>query len=178
MQLRNGDFGDSLLELRSYWLKATCLNGNIGQSYMREVHLGSRLAQEIVFSIETVNKDTETRALMVRDTMRWVFSEKNRQFEEAQIVEASGKTVDLKDQVEHLPKLGVTKTEKSAIEQILMKRDPNDGVEGSPSVYLMANAISAHARTLAPERSRELQQISGSMLFTKKPDEVDQLNFK
>lgn len=178
MQLKNGDFGGSKLELRSYWKKAICLNGAIGQTFLKEVHLGSRLSQDFVFSIETVSKDTEVRALMVRDSMRYAFSERNRQFEEAQIIDASDRKIDLPKQIEHLPKLGVNKTEKIAIEEILMKRDENDGLSGEPTMYLFANAISAYAnRVTDPERSRELQQISGNLMFTQEPEKIEKLNF-
>jgi hypothetical protein len=39
-------------------------------------------------------------------------------------------------------------------------------------MYLFANAVSAMARTANPERSRELQQIAGNFIFTRKPDEL------
>lgn len=178
MQLKNGDFGGSKLELRSYWKKAICLNGAIGQTFLKEVHLGSRLSQDFVFSIETVSKDTEVRALMVRDSMRYAFSERNRQFEEAQIIEASEHTVDLKQQIEHLPKLGVTKPEKAGIEEILMKRNEDDGISGKPSLYLFSNAVSAYANTVDDQqRKRELQQIAGNLIFTQEPEKVEKLNF-
>jgi len=177
-QLRNGDFGGSKLEGRSYWKKAICLNGAVGQTYLKEVHLGARLEDQFVFSLETISKDTELRALKVRDTMRYAFSERNRQFEEAQIVESSEHRIDLPKQIEHLPKLGVTKTEKAAIEEILLKRDENDGVSGEPTMYLFAQAVSAYAnRVTDPERSRELQQIAGGLIFTQEPEKIEKLNF-
>ena len=152
-QLKNGDFGGTRLEFRSFWKKAICLNGAIGQSYIKEVHLGSRLAQDFVYSIETINKETEVKALKVRDAVRYVFSERNQQFEEAQIVEASGKKIDLVREVERLPKLGMTKTETKAVESVLMARNENDGLFGEATIYLLANAISAYANTLNPQRS-------------------------
>jgi hypothetical protein len=171
--LKNGDFGGAKLEGRSYWLKAVCLNGAVGQTYLKEVHLGSRLAQEFMFSLETVSKDTEVRALMIRDSMRFAFSEQNRVFEEAQIVEASDKTIDLKQKIEHLPKLGVNKTEKLAIEELLMKRDDEDGITGRPSMLMLSNAVSAYANRIdSGERKRELQQIAGDMIFTKPVEKV------
>jgi len=178
MLLKNGDFGGSKLELRSYWKKAICLNGAIGQTFLKEVHLGSRMAQNFIFSIETVSKDTEVRALMVRDSMRYAFSERNRQFEEAQIVEASDHKIDLPKQIEHLPRLGVTKIEKIGIEEILMKRSADDGVSGEPTMYLFSNAVSAFANRIDDqERKRELQQIAGNLIFTQEPEKVEQLNF-
>ena len=177
-QLKNGDFGSSKLEGRSYWKKAVCLNGMIGQSYLKEVHLGSRISQDFVFSLEAVSADTHARGLIVRDSMRYAFSERNRQFEEAQIVEASEQTIDLPKQIEHLPKLGVSKTEKKGIEEILLKHDPDDGISGHPTMYLFANAVSAFANSVGDqERSRELQQIAGNMIFTRQQESAKELNF-
>jgi len=177
-QLKNGDFGGSKLEGRSYWKKAICLNGAIGQAFLKEVHLGSRLSQDFMFSIETTNKDTEVRALMIRDAMRYAFSDRNLQFEEAQIVEASANKIDLPKQIEHLPKLGFTKIEKAGIEEILLKRSDDDGVSGEATTYLFAQAVSAFAnRVTDPERSREIQQIAGNMIFTQEPEKVEKLNF-
>lgn len=172
MLLKNSDFGDGKLELRSYWKKAVCLNGAIGHSYLKEIHLGSRLPQEFMFSIETINKDTETRALMVRDAMKYVFSPKALEFESKQICEASETKVELKPMIERLPKLGVSKSETKIVEEILLKHSEDDGIYGNPSMYLFANAVSAMARTANPERSRELQQIAGNFIFTRKPDEL------
>jgi hypothetical protein len=126
-----------------------------------------------MISLETVSKDTEVRALMIRDSMRFAFSEQNRVFEEAQIVEASDKTIDLKQKIEHLPKLGVNKTEKLAIEELLMKRDDEDGITGKPSMLMLSNAVSAYANRIDNgERKRELQQIAGDMIFTKPVEKI------
>jgi hypothetical protein len=181
MQLKNSDFGDGYLELRSWGLYGACLNGNTGKSFLKEVHLGSRIDKEFVYSIQTINAETEARALMVRDRMEYVFSEKNMAFEEAQIMEASDAEVDLEDEIQFLPKLGVTKDEAQAIQSILMKRDPDDGITGKPSKLMVAQAVSAYGRTAdnittGVSRKRELQQIAGNMIFTKEPEYAEVSN--
>lgn len=165
MVLKNCDWGAGKLELRSYWKKAICLNGLIGYSYLKEVHLGQRLPQDFVFSIETINKETEVKAMMVRDAMHYAFSERARQIEEAKISHSSSKTIDIKDQIERLPSLGINKTETKLIENVIMNHKEEDGIYGNPSMYLLANAISAIAREVNPERSRELQEIAGKFIF-------------
>lgn len=167
MQLRNSDFGNGRLELRSYRKNPVCLNGLIGTSYLKEVHLGARLSQDFMFSIETVSKDTETRALMVRDAMNHVFSRKVRDHEREQILEASNSFVDLKQEIIQLPKLGIYKPEVQAVEEVLLRRDENDGVSGIPSKYMVSQAISAVARNSTEERMRELETIAGSLVFTR-----------
>jgi len=178
-QLKNGDFGGAKLEGRSFWKKAVCLNGAIGQTFLKEVHLGSRISQDFTFSLEAVSADTKARALIIRDSMRYAFSDRNRIFEEAQIIEASDKVIDLPKQIEHLPKLGVTKNEKAGIEEILLKRDENDGVFGQPTMYLFSNAISAYANRIEDqERQRELQQIAGNLIFTKPVEKENEFKFE
>ena len=41
---------------------------------------------------------------------------------------------------------------------------PEDGVQGGSTLWKLTQAITAHARELTPERSRELHEISGSLL--------------
>lgn len=56
------------------------------------------------------------------------------------------------------------KAEGQEVEKLLMKNDPNDGVQGGSTLWKLTQAITAHARTLTPERSRELHEISGALL--------------
>lgn len=169
MQLKNSDFGDGWLELRSWGLYGACLNGNTGQRFLKEVHLGARMDKNIIFSIETINHDTETRALMVRDAMDYVFSPENNAYEAESIMKASDTEIDLMDEVHLLPQIGVSKTESKLIETILLKHDPEDGINGKPSKFMLSQAISALSRTSGEERKRELQQIAGNLIFTEAP---------
>lgn len=45
-----------------------------------------------------------------------------------------------------------------------MKNDPDDGVQGAATLWKLTQAITAHARELSPERSRELHEISGNLM--------------
>ena len=173
VQLRNSDFGSGKLELRSFKLYPACLNGMTGKSFLKEVHLGSRMSDEFMFSIETINKETEVRALMVRDSMRWIFSERNREFEEAQIVEASAKPLNLSLEIKRLPQLGLVKPEVKTVEEILLQHSEDDGIQGKPSYLMMSQAISAMARDKDEERRRDLQAIAGSYVFTEEPETMN-----
>jgi hypothetical protein len=177
-QLRNSDFGAGKLELRTYSKHAVCLNGAIGQSYLKEIHLGSRLGQEIVYSIETINKETEVRSLQIRDIFNHIFSDRTRNFEEAQIVEASGAEVNLTQEIERLPSLGLYKVEAKAVEGVLLEHKEEDGIIGSPSKWLMGQAVSAIAREAEPVRRRELETIAGGYIYTRNPEEMALINFE
>jgi hypothetical protein len=169
MQLKNSDFGDGYLELRAWGLYGACLNGNTGKHFLKEIHLGARVAEDVMFSIETINHDTETRALMVRDAMEYVFSPENQEYEAKSIQKASETEVDLKDEIHRLPQIGITKTEAKSVEEILLKHDPEDGINGKPSKFMVAQAISALARTTDPGRMREMQRVAGSLIFIDNP---------
>lgn len=59
---------------------------------------------------------------------------------------------------------GLLKSESKEVEKILMRNDPDDGVTGGATLWKLTQAITAHARELSPERSRELHELSGSLL--------------
>ena len=45
-----------------------------------------------------------------------------------------------------------------------MVNNPDDGLSGGATLWKLTQAITAHARELAPARSRELQEISGELM--------------
>ena len=59
---------------------------------------------------------------------------------------------------------GLLKQEGKEVEKILMRNDPEDGVQGGATLWKLTQAITAHARELSPERSRELHELSGQLL--------------
>lgn len=56
------------------------------------------------------------------------------------------------------------KQESKEVEKILMRNDPEDGVQGGATLWKLTQAITAHARELTPERSRELHELSGQLM--------------
>lgn len=58
----------------------------------------------------------------------------------------------------------ILKAEQQAVEKLLMNNNPDDGVQGSATLWKLTQAITAHARELTPERARELHEISGNLL--------------
>lgn len=73
--------------------------------------------------------------------------------------------VDLDRELRHLTSNGsLLKSEGSEVQKILMRNDPEDGVQGAATLWKLTQAITAHARELTPERSRELHEISGQLM--------------
>ena len=164
-QLKNSDFGDGALLGRSLNLQAICCNGLIGNRYLKEVHLGKRMSDEHIFSIDTINMETELRARKVVETLAYVFNPMNTEIEEAQVIDASGKIIEIQPEVERLPKIGFTVNEAKAVGAVLMNNDKNDGVEGKPTVWKLSQAISRVAQDAEPERQRTMMEIAGDMVF-------------
>jgi hypothetical protein len=163
-RIRNSDFGDGALEVRTFMMNVQCMNGLVGQSMLKEFHLGGRIPENIQISEDTYKKDTVAKAALVGDIMKQVYSPENTAAMISKIEGASGKAVDLIKEVERLPKLGFTLGEADATGKVLMNNNPDDGVQGGASLWKLINAMTAVARAAAPERRRELELIAGSLL--------------
>lgn len=73
--------------------------------------------------------------------------------------------VDFEHELRRLTKDGgLLKAEGKEVEKILMRNNPDDGVQGGATLWKLTQAITAHARELSPERSRELHEISGALM--------------
>lgn len=159
------DYGDGAVDMRAFLLNGACLNGMVRESVMKQVHLGSKLPDTLALSRETYELDTKTTVSAVRDLTAGLFSKDNLMQKAYEIQGASEIDVDPEKEITKLTKSGLLlKQEGKEVEKILMKNDPEDGVQGAATLWKLTQAITAHARELSPERSRELHEISGSLL--------------
>lgn len=159
------DYGDGAVDIRAFLLNGACLNGMVRESVMKQVHLGSRLPDNLALSQRTYELDTKTTVSAVRDLTNGLFSPDNIMQKAYEIQGASEMEVDLEKEIKKLTKDGgLLKAEGQEVEKLLMKNDPDDGVQGASTLWKLTQAITAHARTLTPERSRELHEISGHLL--------------
>lgn len=159
------DYGDGAVDMRAFLLNGACLNGMVRESVMKQVHLGSKLPDNIALSQQTYEYDTKTTVSAVRDLTRGLFSPETIRQKAYEIQGASEMEVDLEREVKKLTKEGwLLKAEGQEVEKLLMKNDPNDGVQGGATLWKLTQAITAHARDLSPERSRELHELSGHLL--------------
>lgn len=159
------DYGDGAVDMRAFMLNGACLNGMVRESVMKQVHLGGRLPDNLSLSQRTYELDTRTTVSAVRDLTNGLFSADNIREKAYEIQGASEMEVDLEREIKKLTKDGgLLKAEGQEVEKLLMKNDPEDGVQGASTLWKLTQAITAHARTLTPERSRELHEISGHLL--------------
>ena len=159
------DYGDGAVDMRAFLLNGACLNGMVRESVMKQVHLGSKLPDNLALSHQTYELDTKTTVSAVKDLTRGLFSKDSLMQKAYEIQGASEMDVDLEREVRKLTKDGwLLKSEGQEVEKLLMKNDPEDGVQGGATLWKLTQAITAHARELSPERSRELHELSGHLL--------------
>lgn len=159
------DYGDGAVDMRAFLLNGACLNGMVRESVMKQVHLGSKLPDSLALSQRTYELDTKTTVSAVRDLTRGLFSAENIRQKAYEIQGASEMEVDLEKEVKKLTSSGaLLKAEGQEVEKLLMKNDPEDGVQGAATLWKLTQAITAHARVVTPERSRELHEISGHLM--------------
>lgn len=159
------DYGDGAVDMRAFLLNGACLNGMVRESVMKQVHLGSKLPDNLQLSQQTYELDTKTTVSAVRDLTKGLFSKDNLMKKAIEIQGASEMDVDFEHELKRLTRDGgLLKQEGKEVEKILMRNDPEDGVQGGATLWKLTQAITAHARELSPERSRELHELSGQLL--------------
>lgn len=159
------DYGDGAVDMRAFLLNGACLNGMVRESVMKQVHLGSKLPDNLQLSQQTYELDTKTTVSAVRDLTKGLFSKDNIMKKAIEIQGASEMEVDFEHELKRLTRDGgLLKQEGKEVEKILMRNDPEDGVQGGATLWKLTQAITAHARELSPERSRELHELSGQLL--------------
>lgn len=159
------DYGNGSVDMRAFLLNGACLNGMVRESVMKQVHLGSKLPENLKLSEQTYALDTQTTVSAVKDLTKGLFSRDNLMRKALEIQGASEMIVDLDNEVKKLTKDSrLLKSEGEAVQKLLLQNNPDDGVSGAPSLWKLTQAITAHARELTPERSRELHEISGALM--------------
>jgi len=159
------DYGDGAVDMRAFLLNGACLNGMVRESVMKQVHLGSKLPDNLQLSNRTYELDTRTTVSAVRDLTKGLFGKENIMQKAIEIQGASEIDVDFNEELKRMVKAGsLLKSDSDSVEKILMRNNPDDGVQGGATLWKLTQAITAHARELDPRRSRELHEISGALL--------------
>ena len=163
-RLISSDYGHGALELRSFILQGVCLNGMVRESILREIHLGARLPDNLGLSQETYKLDSMTMASAVKDWTQNLYSSEVIKERMLEIKAATEITVDVNQMLTSLKGLNkLMKGECDEIGKILMKNDPNDGVQGESTLWKLTQGITAYANTVDEERRIDLQEIAGEL---------------
>lgn len=159
------DYGDGAVDMRAYLLNGVCLNGMVRESLMKQVHLGSRLPDNLQLSERTYALETETTVSATKDFTKNLYSRDNITRQAVMIQEASRVKVDFDDELKKLVKANkLLKSEGESVQKLLMNGNPEDGLSGGPSLWKLTQGLTAVAREMEPTRSRELHEISGELM--------------
>jgi hypothetical protein len=158
----NSDYGNGAHSVRVFILRLWCTNFGITEECLREVHLGSRLSQDDVFSTKTYQLDTERSASMVTDIIHKALSPAGVNSVLEAIVKANENEVDGKDMAAYLKK-HVNKDEQKMIVDAFNSPDVKNLPPGN-TTWRMSNAISWIAGKLPDkERGLELMHLAGEV---------------
>jgi hypothetical protein len=161
--LENSDFGNGALSLRMFILRLWCTNYAIGEETLRQVHLGTRLENDVVFSDRTYRLDTATQASKVRDLVRRNLStDAIARFDDA-VRKANDDQVDPRKVGERLRKV-LSKEEIGRVVETFNSPDVQNLPPGN-TTWRLSNAISWVAGKLPDaERKLELMRLAGSVI--------------
>jgi hypothetical protein len=159
------DFGDGAVDMRAFLLNGVCLNGMVRESVMKQVHLGSRLPDNLLLSQRTYELDTQATVSAVTDLTKGLFSVDTIRRKALEIQAASSEEVDMQAELRNMFRKGsLLKTESEGIEKLLMNNRVDDGIQGESTLWKLTQGITAYARDLEPVRSRELAELSGELM--------------
>jgi len=159
------DYGDGAVDMRAFLLNGACLNGMVRESVMKQIHLGSRLPDNLQLSTRTYELDTQTTVSATRDLTKALFSKDAIMRKAIEIQGASEINVDFDSELRKLVRAGsLNKSDHEGVQKILMHNRPEDGMQGDSTLWKLSQAITAHAREFEPRRCRELHEISGLLM--------------
>lgn len=165
LSLENSDFGNGALSIRAYLLRIWCSNLAITQEEMRQVHLGRRLDESMLYSQRTYELDAQTTVSALRD-----------------VVSGQLNAVALRDRMDAIRRANEQRVEPGSAREILkkalQKAESEAVIEAynSPDTYnlpagnttwRLSNAISWIAgKTEDTERKLTLMKLAGEVLPT------------
>jgi hypothetical protein len=163
LSLENSDFGNGALSLRAYLLRIYCENLAITEETMRQIHLGKRLDDNMLYSQRTYELDSKTTVSALRDVINVQLDHDSLTNRMNAVRTASDKEVSVVEARERLKKV-LNKTEAEAALNAYESKDVYNLPEGN-SVWRLSNAISWIAgREENAERKLDLMRIAGEVL--------------
>jgi hypothetical protein len=163
LSLENSDFGNGALSIRAYLLRIWCSNLAITQEEMRQVHLGKRLDDSVLYSQRTYQLDAETTVSALRDVVGAQLNADTLRRRMEAIRHANEQAVDVPSVKESLKK-ALLKSESDAVIEAYNSPDTYNLPAGN-TTWRLSNAISWIAgNTEDAERKLELMKIAGDVL--------------
>lgn len=157
----NSDFGARSYNLAAFLLRLVCLNGAVGETAIKQVHLGSRLPDNIELSAATYEHDTRTMVSATRDIVRGILNPAAIDRQVEAIRTATSKAVDVATALKAFK--GLTKGESAEVKKAFDGPD-NVMLPAGKTVWRFSNALSWVAHNAEPERKLELEAMAGEVL--------------
>lgn len=166
LSLENSDFGNGALSIRAYLLRIWCSNLAITQEEMRQVHLGRRLDESMLYSERTYELDAQTTVSALRDVVSGQLNATALKERMDSIRLAHEQQVEAGPAREMLKK-ALLKSETEAVIEAYNSPDTYNLPAGN-TTWRLSNAISWIAgKTEDAERKLELMKLAGDVLPAK-----------
>lgn len=165
----NSDFGDGAQFLSLFLLRMWCSNGAIGESLLRQVHLGRQLPDDIALSDRTYRLDTQAQASLLGDLIRGGLGEEKLRDRLQKVQANASETVAPEEVLGGLVRAKkLTKAEAEAAMQTVAKSDPAQVPVGPATRYKLGQALSwiSKAEGIRAERTAELEALAGSLILS------------
>ncbi len=161
--LQNSDFGDGALSVRVFVLRPVCTNYAIADEALRQVHLGKRLDDSMVFSDRTYRLDTEASVSALTDVVRGSLSPERLglYLDAVRAANAEGITAH---GIKAFLEAHVTKAEAKQITEAFSSANVVDMPAGQTK-WRLSNAISWIAGHTEDEHRRlDLEHLAGKFI--------------
>lgn len=160
---KNSDFGNGGHGVSLFNIRVMCTNMATTDEVLRQVHIGKRLDDNILYSRQTYELDTKANASALKDIVWNTLSPERVNGYLEQIRIASQDEITGKD-VGRILKAKLTKSEIEKVQELFDGPDVINMPAGS-STYRLSNAISFFSQTTGISRNRQLdlQTIAGEL---------------
>lgn len=164
IQWGNSDFGNGGHCLSLFNIRVWCTNTAITDEVLRQVHIGKKLEDNIIYSKKTLELDTRTNVSALQDIINHVLSPNAVNGYLEHIRFAAEEQIDHRD-VTRILKEKLTKAEAAGVEGLFDGPDVLNLPPGN-TTYRLSNAISFFAQGEKVSRARrlDLEQIAGSLV--------------
>jgi hypothetical protein len=163
MSLENSDFGNGAVSLRAGLLRIACDNLAIFSEAMRQIHLGKRLDENILYSQKTYQLDTETTVSALSDIINAQMNREGIRKRMELVAATAGKSVDPAQAQKMLKDaLGVGRAQE-VIDAY--KSADIENIPAGNTVWRLSNAISwVGGKETDGEKKLDMLKLAGRVL--------------
>lgn len=160
----NSDFGAGTYSISAFMLRLWCLNGAVGESELKKVHIGARLADDSTFSDTTHKLDQATLISATQDMVRALLSPQSIETRSELIRAAHSKETSFEQAWRQVGKQ-LTKATREAVKEAYEGPDTLNMPAGN-TMWRFSNALSwvANSDKVDAETRIDLQLQAGKLL--------------